>query len=109
MGRCLAERLSDHIRLTPAEAESLDRLEEQERHFRRGSVVIREQDRPRELFIVRTGWLHSSVALGNGGRQIMRLHFAGDILGLPLLAFTESPETVTALTDVTLCPFGQER
>lgn len=39
----------------------------------------------------------------------MRFHFQGDLLGLPLLAFPASPETVTAATDVTLCPFGRER
>ena len=42
--------------------------------------------------------------LGNGSRQIMRFHFQGDILGLPLLAFAESPETVTAVTDVDPLP-----
>jgi len=30
-------------------------------------------------------------------------------LGLPLLAFADSPETVTAVTDVSLCPFGRDR
>ena len=109
MGSCLAERLSDHLRLSQNERDALDRLEEQERHFRRGAVVIREHDKSRDLFVVRSGWLHSSVALGNGGRQIMRLKFAGDIIGLPLLAFGESPETVTAVTDAVLCPFSRER
>lgn len=109
VGSCLAERLSEYLRLSPSERDSLDKLEEQERHVRRGAVVIREHERPRELFVVRSGWLHSSVALGNGGRQIMRLHFAGDILGLPLLAFAASPETVTTVTDAVLCPFSRER
>jgi CRP-like cAMP-binding protein len=109
VGSCLAERLSGHVRLSPRERESLDRLEEQERHYRRGAVVVREQDKLRELYIVRSGWLHSSAALGNGGRQILRLHFAGDILGLGLLAFKDSPEAITAITDVTLCPFSRER
>jgi len=109
LGSCLAERLSDHVRLSPAERAALDHLEEQERHVRRGAVVVREQDKPRELYIVRAGWLHSSAALGNGGRQILRLHFAGDILGAGLLAFRHSPETITAITDVTLCPFSRER
>jgi CRP-like cAMP-binding protein len=108
-GSCLAERLSHHVRLTDAEQAALDRLEEQDRAFRRGTVVISENDSPRELFIVREGWLHSSVVLGNGSRQIMRFHFKGDILGLSLLAFGDSPETVTAVTDVDLCPFGRER
>ena len=109
VGSCLAERLSNHVRLSTAERESLDGLEEQERHYRRGAVVIREHDKPRELFIVRSGWLHSSAALGNGSRQILRLHFAGDILGIGLLAFRDSPEAITAVTDATLCPFSRER
>jgi CRP-like cAMP-binding protein len=97
------------VRLSDSERQSLDSLEEQDRVCRRGAVVIRENERSRELFIVRAGWLHSSAVLGNGSRQIMRFHFQGDILGLPLLAFSESPETVTAVTDVTLCPFSRER
>ena len=108
-GSCLAERLSHYVRLSDGEQAALDRLEEQDRAYRRGAVIIRESDSPRELFIVRRGWLHSSVVLGSGSRQIMRFHFQGDILGLPLLAFRDSPETVTAVTDVTLCPFGRER
>ena len=63
--------------------------------------MIGENEKPREMFIVRSGWLHSSAVLGNGSRQILRFHFQGDIIGLSLLAFADSPETVTAVTDVT--------
>lgn len=108
-GSCLAERLSHYVRLSSGEQAALDRLEEQDRSYRRGTVIISESDGSRDLFIVRDGWLHSSVVLGNGSRQIMRFHFQGDILGLPLIAFSDSPETVTAVTDVTLCPFSRER
>jgi len=108
-GSCLAERLSHYVQLSAGERDSLERLEEQDRSFRRGAVIISENEPPRELYIVRHGWLHSSVILGNGSRQIMRFHFQGDILGLPLLAFADSPETVTAVTDVILCPFSRER
>jgi len=106
---CLAERLSRHVALSHSEQAALARLEDQERHFRRGSVIISENEAPRELFVVAGGWLHSSVVLGNGSRQIMRFKFRGDILGLPLLAFRESPETLTAVTDVDLSPFTRER
>lgn len=109
MGSCLAERLSHYVRLSEAETLSLVRLEEQERAFRRGAVVIRENEGPRELFVVRSGWLHSSGVLGNGSRQILRFHFQGDLLGMPLLAFAEPPETVTAVTDVVLSPFSREK
>jgi CRP-like cAMP-binding protein len=109
LGSCLAGRLSQYIRLTEAESQSLAQLEDQDRAYRRGAVVIREHESPRELFIVRSGWLHSSGVLGNGSRQILRFHFQGDILGLPLLAFADSPETVTAVTDVVLSPFSREK
>ncbi len=109
MKSCLAERLSHYVRLSEAESGSLARLEEQDRAFRRGAVVIRENEGPRELFVVRSGWLHSSGVLGNGSRQILRFHFQGDILGMPLLAFADSPETVTAVTDVVLAPFSREK
>jgi CRP-like cAMP-binding protein len=95
--------------LSDAERQGIVGLEEQDRLCRRGTLVISENEAPRELYVVRKGWLHSSVVLGNGSRQIMRFHFAGDIIGLPLLAFAESPETVTAVTDVTLAPFTRER
>ena len=108
-GSCLAERLSHYVCLSAGEQAALDRLEEQDRTHRRGAVVISESSPVRDLFIIRSGWLHSSVVLGNGSRQIMRFHFQGDIVGLPLLAFAESPETVTAVTDVTVCPFSRER
>ena len=108
MGSCLAERLSHYVRLSEAENHSLVALEDQDRAYRRGAVVIRENEAPRELFIVRSGWLHSSGVLGNGSRQILRFHFKGDILGLPMLAFADSPETVTAVTEVGLSPFSRE-
>ncbi len=109
MKSCLAERLSHYVRLSETESGSLARLEEQDRAYRRGAVVIRENEGPRELFVVRSGWLHSSGMLGNGSRQILRFHFQGDILGMPLLAFADSPETVTAVTDVVLAPFSREK
>jgi CRP/FNR family transcriptional regulator, anaerobic regulatory protein len=108
-GSCLAERLGHYVRLSEGEREALEGLEEQDRFFRRGSVVIGENEKPREMFVVRAGWLHSSAVLGNGSRQILRFHFQGDIIGLSLLAFADSPETVTAVTDVTLCPFSREK
>lgn len=106
---CLAERFGRHVRLSDDEQETLGGFEDEDRLYRRGSVVIREHDPAREMFVVRSGWLHSSIVLGNGSRQIMHFHFAGDLVGLPLLVFPESPETVTAVTDVTLRPFTRDR
>lgn len=87
----------------------LDRLEAQQRNVRRDTVIISEGAPARELYVVQKGWLQTSVLLGNGGRQIMRINLPGDILGFPSLAFDDAPETVTALTDATICPFDRDR
>ena len=95
--------------LTDAERAALEALESEERHLRRGTVVLEEGTFSRELYIIRSGWVQSGILLGNGGRQIMRISLPGDVLGLAALAFDQAPETVKALTDVTLCPFDRDR
>lgn len=109
MGGCLTERLAHYVSLTPSEQDALALLEEQPRNYRRGALVRSENDAAKELFIVQKGWLHSHALLGNGSRQIMRLHFTGDILGLSSLAFRQSSDSITAVTDVTLCPFDRDK
>lgn len=109
MGSCLAERLAHYVSLTAGEEQALGQLEQQERSFRRGTTIRTENDTARDLFVVQKGWLHSYMLLGNGSRQIMRLHFPGDIVGLSNLAFGHSTDSITAVTDVTLCPFDKDR
>lgn len=105
----LVQRLGHLVRLTPDEQASLRLLEGQRRSYRRGSQILCQGEPASELFIVRDGWLHSSVVLGSGGRQILRFHFRSDLVGGACLAFRESPETVTAVTDVTVSQFSRER
>jgi CRP-like cAMP-binding protein len=108
-GSCLAERLSRYVRLTDTEQAYLDRLEAERRECRRGAVIVSEGQPTRELFIVQKGWLQSSILLGNGGRQIMRIGLPGDLIGLTALAYEETAETVVALTDAVLCPLDRDR
>ena len=108
-GGCLAERLSHYLALTPREEQALDQLEQAKRSFRRGTVVRNEHDGARDLFVVQKGWLYSCVLLGNGNRQIMRLHFPGDVVGLSSLAFGKSADSIVAVTEAILCPFDKDR
>ncbi|MGY4397969.1 CRP/FNR family transcriptional regulator [Sphingomonas sp. UYAg733] len=93
------------VSLTPAERHVLERLEERERHLRRGAALIRENDRASEMFVLRKGMMMSSVLLDDGSRQILRFLFPGDMLGISSLVYREAPETLTALTDCVVCPF----
>lgn len=105
----LAERFGRFVDLTADERAALQDLEQAERTVRRGAVLVGENEPARELFVVRQGWLHSSVGLGDGTRQIMHFHFPGELAGVPLLAYAESPETLTAVTEARVAPFARER
>jgi CRP-like cAMP-binding protein len=104
---CLAERLEHYLTLTQSERQALQRLEQNERKIRRGGVIRRERDTAHEMFVVRTGWVYSYVLLDDGSRQILRLHFPGELVGTSSAAFAEATDSLVALTDVTLCPFDK--
>ena len=106
---CLASRLAHYAALSAQEKHTLSVLEEQERHYRRGAVIHRENDPVRELAIVQKGWLASYVYLGNGTRQIMRFYFPGDIVGLSNLAYGEATDCLAAVTEATLCPLDKDK
>ncbi|UAK25433.1 Crp/Fnr family transcriptional regulator [Sphingomonas nostoxanthinifaciens] len=95
----LIEHFNRHVALTEAEREAIAQVVTSERHCRRGSVLRAEHGAPGDILLVRSGWLFSSALLEDGRRQIIRLLFKGDLLGLDGLAFTEASDATTALTD----------
>jgi CRP-like cAMP-binding protein len=53
------------------------------------------------------GWAMSSSELASGSRQISRLHFPGDVLGLESLGVVETSDTLTAVSDVIVASFNK--
>lgn len=104
---CFAERLGHYLPLTDREKAALERLEDNERRFKRGSVIRRENDRASEIFVLRSGWMYSYALLDDGSRQILRLHFPGDLVGTSGSAFVTSSDSLVALTDIKICPFDK--
>ncbi len=104
---CFAERLGDLITLTANEAGALARLEERPRELRRGAILLREHDPLSELYILKRGMAMSYVLLDDGSRQILRFLFPGDMLAVSALVYRDSPETIVAMTDLTVCAFDR--
>jgi len=102
-----AARIGDLIVLTPDEHAALVRLGERQRRLRRNAILLSENDRLTELFVLKEGMMMSYVLLDDGRRQILRFIFPGDILATPALAYAKSPETLMALTDAVVCPFDR--
>jgi CRP/FNR family transcriptional regulator, anaerobic regulatory protein len=102
-GGCLADHLARYADLSAAEREALDALAVGNRTYKRGAVIRAEHGSPGDILVVTSGWLFCSALLEDGRRQIVRLHFHGDLLGLDGLAFNEAPDAVCALTDAEVC------
>lgn len=77
----------------------LSKIAGPQRTFARGEALHREGDSPPGLFLLLSGWTASSVTLENGGRQLLKVHMPGDMLGLPSLAFKAAVDTLVALSD----------
>ncbi len=101
---CFADRLGVLISLLPDEHAALARLEERERRVRRNGILLAENDRLTDIFVLKQGMMMSYVILGDGSRQILRFLFPGDLLATAALAYDVSPETIMALTDAVVCP-----
>lgn len=108
MSNCgLADRLNRWVALTPAERDALARLEERPRAIRRGAVLMEEQARSDELFVVQQGMLMCYILLDDGSRQVVRFLFPGDLFALSALVYGRSPDTVVAVSNAIVCPFDR--
>ncbi|UUR08445.1 cyclic nucleotide-binding domain-containing protein [Sphingomonas glaciei] len=79
MPSALETILAQYLPLTFAERDALQWLERRDRHYEAGEVVVHEGEALDSLYIVASGWLHGSVRIHDGGRQILRFYFVGDI------------------------------
>lgn len=105
--RSFADRIGEFLSLTVSEQNALAELEGRARSLRRGAVLVRENDRTADLFLLSSGMLMSYVLLHDGSRQILRFLFPGDMAGASALAYATSPESVVALGDSVVCLFDR--
>jgi CRP/FNR family transcriptional regulator, anaerobic regulatory protein len=102
MASALEKRLIEHLPLTWAERNALDWLERRERRYEAGEIVL-EQGQPTDcLYVVSEGWLHASTRLKDGGRQILRFYFVGDITTSFSIAWEYTASALTAVSESTL-------
>jgi CRP/FNR family transcriptional regulator, anaerobic regulatory protein len=103
----MAQRLATRLALTPAEIRFLESAADRTLNFRRGNLIQSEGEPSEQAFFLESGWAMTFSDFPDGSRQSRRLHFPGDILGLPNLAMKRHPTSLEAVTDVTVAPFGK--
>jgi len=106
-GSCFAERLERYLPLTDKEKHALESLEDSQRELPRGATIVREKDGSNEMFVLRHGWAMSYLILDDGSRQILRLHFPGDVFGLASSAYAESTESLVTMSEATIGTFDK--
>jgi len=104
---CFVERLERYLPLTGREKHALGSLEDHRRDLPRGATIVSENDPTDEIYVVRHGWVMSYVILHDGSRQILRLHFPGDMIGMSSTAFAEATEALVTLSEAVICPFDK--
>ncbi len=95
----LTSRLERYLTLTEEERDALDWAERREVRVPAGMVVMEQGGAVDQLFVVQQGWLHSSIELKSGGRQILRFHYPGDLIGTSSIAWAQAANTITAVSD----------
>jgi CRP-like cAMP-binding protein len=85
----------------------LDQLEERERRVRRGGVLLSENDRLTDMFVLRRGMMMSYVLLDDGSRQILRFMFPGDVMASAALAYATAPDTIMAISESVIAAFDR--
>lgn len=97
-------RFRAYANLSQAELGAMMPMVIEPRQLPRGALLQEEGERTSRIYLLLQGWTASSIMVPDGKRQILKIHLAGDLIGLPSLAVTEAPDTIVALTDIV---FGQ--
>ncbi len=101
---CLTERMRYYIPLSAKEEQLLKALERDEISYR-PRTRLAFSDKPSHLFVVKSGWLYRYEQLDETRRQVLRIHYPGDIVGLTDVAMKLAGGEMKTVTKVVLCPF----
>ena len=96
----LVRKLSLHAPLAPEDRAAILALPHTARNLEHGQYVVREGDRPTHSCLVVSGFAIRHKITGNGGRQIVNVHMAGDMVDLQNSLLTIADHNVQALTNM---------
>ena len=104
---CLVSRLRYYSDITKSDEKLILELEKEEIEYKnRTTLNLNEQKN--NLFILKRGWLYRYADLQDGKRQVLRVHYPGDIIGLTDIALCDTIGDIITATDVILCPFKKK-
>ncbi|NBB93711.1 MAG: helix-turn-helix domain-containing protein [Gammaproteobacteria bacterium] len=105
---CIVAQFRRHAELTDEEVALLKALEKDVRDFPAGTVLSEAGIEAGSFFSLHSGWACATRLLSDGQRQVLDIFLAGQVMGLRDIGFSQTQTELTALTDVSACPFPTE-
>jgi CRP-like cAMP-binding protein len=105
---CLIERMRYYTSLSRKDEQLLRELETEEISYR-PRTRLAFSDNPSHLFVIKSGWLYRYEQLDETHRQVLRIHYPGDIVGLTDLAMKTAYGEMMTVTKTVLCPFPKHK
>jgi CRP-like cAMP-binding protein len=100
--RLLADKLGLWLPLDGDHRAAIVALPHVVRTLRAGEFIVREEDRPRHSCLLLSGFAARHKLAGNGARQILALHMAGDLIDMHQAMPTRADHNIQALSAVSL-------
>jgi len=82
-------------------------LEKSEVNYK-SRVKLHLQEQSSNLYVLKSGWLYRYVDLLDNKRQVLRVHYPGDIVGLTDVAMEATIGDTMTASEVILCPFPKK-
>ena len=107
--KAMLPKLERWARFDAADREAILSLPHQLRRLDPSHYVVREGDRPGHCVLLLSGFAFRSKIVGDGGRQILSLHIAGDMIDLQNSILGVADHNVQALSqiEIAMIPRGE--
>lgn len=97
-------RFEEFGALSPPEHEFINSLGDEPQSFRRDETIHGVGAPSSHFYILAHGWAAAAQSMPDGGRQILKIHLAGDVLGSSSMSSPVTIEELFAVTNVTVIP-----
>jgi len=105
----LVKKLSNFIRLSPAELNCLAELQANREKIAELTDIVHEGQTGHRAYILQSGWAYCYKLLADGGRQVITFSLPGDFMGLRSILLRTSDHSFATFSDSVVSPISVKR
>lgn len=104
----LAARFAHRHKLDRRDLDAMAALPHATKTYEHGQYLLREGDKPSGCSLLASGYVYRHKIVGDGGRQIVAFHMAGDMIDGQNLLLNVADHNIQALNDVRIVKIAAE-